>query len=131
MNSSRRWFAALTVAPIVFTAGLAQAGGPRSHRPFCDPLSTAQGHKRCFSHVITNPDGSIHVEATPTGYGPSDLASAYGFPASGPGDGKIVAVIDAYDAPDIESDLATYRSQYGLPACTTANGCFQKLNQNG
>ena len=24
-----------------------------------------------------------------------------------------------------------YRSNYGLPPCTTANGCFHKLNQNG
>ena len=27
--------------------------------------------------------------------------------------------------------MATYRSTYGLPACTTANGCFKKVNQNG
>src|SRR5439155_579168 len=27
--------------------------------------------------------------------------------------------------------LPPYRSQYGLPPCTTANGCFRKINQNG
>ncbi len=42
-----------------------------------------------------------------------------------------VAIVDAYDDPRAESDLATYRSKYGLPACTTANGCFRKVNQNG
>lgn len=40
-------------------------------------------------------------------------------------------VVDAYDDPSAESDLSVYRSQYGLPACTTSSGCFQKLNQNG
>src|SRR6202008_1001017 len=34
-------------------------------------------------------------------------------------------------APPAESDLGSYRSFYGLPACTTANGCFRKVNQSG
>ena len=38
-----------------------------------------------------------------------------------------MAIVDAQDDPNAESDLATYRSQYGLPACTTANGCFKKV----
>src|SRR6185312_15425404 len=47
------------------------------------------------------------------------------------GSGQTVAIVDAQDDPNAESDLATYRSTYGLPACTTANGCFKKINQNG
>lgn len=66
----------------------------------------------------------------PSGYGPTDLQGAYALPASA-GAGATVAIIDAYDDPNAESDLATYRSQYGLPACTTANGCFKKVDQNG
>jgi subtilase family serine protease len=42
-----------------------------------------------------------------------------------------IAIVDAYDAPSIESDLAVFSAQYGLPACTTANGCFTKVDQNG
>jgi subtilase family serine protease len=42
-----------------------------------------------------------------------------------------VAVVDAYDLPTAEADLAFYRSYWGMPACTTANGCFRKLDQNG
>jgi subtilase family serine protease len=42
-----------------------------------------------------------------------------------------VAIVDAYDDPTAEADLATYRSYFGLPACTTANGCFKKINQSG
>jgi len=40
-------------------------------------------------------------------------------------------VVDAYDLPTAEADLAVYRTQFGLPPCTTANGCFQKVDQNG
>jgi len=131
MNSNRHWFAALAVAPIVFAAGLAHADGPRTHRPMCDPLKTTGKQKHCLAQVNTNPDGSIHVNAAPQGYGPPDLVSAYSIPANGLGDGQIVALVDAMDSPDVESDLGMYRSTYNLPACTTANGCFMKLNQDG
>jgi subtilase family serine protease len=39
--------------------------------------------------------------------------------------------VDAYDDPAAESDLAAYRAAYGLPECTSSNGCFQKVNQEG
>ena len=65
----------------------------------------------------------------PSGYGPADLRSAYNVPASS--SGLTVAIVDAYDWPKAESDLATYRSEYGLSPCTTANGCFLKVNQRG
>ncbi|MEU6890559.1 putative Ig domain-containing protein [Streptomyces sp. NPDC046557] len=73
---------------------------------------------------------SLAPNILPSGYGPTDLQSAYALPASA-GAGATVAIIDAYDDPNAESDLAAYRSQYGLPACTTANGCFKKVDQNG
>ncbi|MEW1912978.1 putative Ig domain-containing protein [Kitasatospora sp. NPDC085895] len=73
---------------------------------------------------------SLAPNILPSGYGPSDLASAYNLPASA-GSGATVAIVDAYDDPKAESDLAAYRSQYGLPACTTANGCFKKVDQRG
>jgi len=37
-----------------------------------------------------------------------------------------VAIVDAYDDPTAEADLGVFRSAYGLPACTTANGCFSE-----
>lgn len=63
------------------------------------------------------------------GLQPSDIDNAYGFPANAAG--MTVAVVDAFDDPQAESDLNTYRAQFNLPACTTANGCFRKLNQAG
>jgi subtilase family serine protease len=67
----------------------------------------------------------------PSGYAPCDLQAAYGLASSASGAGQTVAIVDAYNDPSAESDLAIYRSTYGLPACTTANGCFRKVNQNG
>jgi len=61
---------------------------------------------------------------------PADIASAYALPTVG-GAGITVGIIDAYDNPSAESDLAAYRSQFGLSPCTTANGCFRKINQRG
>jgi subtilase family serine protease len=55
---------------------------------------------------------------------PAAIKNYYKLPATG-GSGTI-AIIDAYDDPAIEKDLGTFSQQYGLPSCTTANGCFEK-----
>jgi len=99
-------------------------------RDVCPMMAHAPGNVRCFAKIRTDESGSIAAYATPRGLGPSDLMAAYNVPSSGTKAGTI-AIVDAYDNPKAESDLAKYRAQYGLPACTTANGCFNKVNQNG
>ncbi len=86
------------------------------------------GFARCHAiRVDADPGGG-----SPSGYNPADLLSAYKLPSSSTvGSGQTVAIVDAYDDPNAESDLGTYRSQFGLSACTTANGCFRKVNQTG
>ncbi|HET9095240.1 MAG TPA: hypothetical protein VFN37_01150 [Candidatus Baltobacteraceae bacterium] len=69
--------------------------------------------------------------AVPSGYGPADIQSAYALPSSTAGSGQTVAIVDAYNDPNAANDLGVYRSQYGLPACTAANGCFRQVNQTG
>jgi subtilase family serine protease len=77
-------------------------------------------------------DGKLNGAAsTPAGYQPGDLQGAYNLPSATAGAGQTVAVVDAYDDPTAEADLAMYRAQFGLPACTTKNGCFRKVNQSG
>ncbi len=65
------------------------------------------------------------------GLSPCQLQDAYELPSQVTGSGRTVAIVDAFDDPKAESDLATYRAGYGLAPCTTANGCFSKLNQSG
>jgi len=80
---------------------------------------------------ITARLGRFAAGAAPSGYGPADLHSAYNLPSGPAGQGATVALVGAFDDPNAASDLAVYRSQYGLPACTAASGCFRKVNQDG
>ena len=61
---------------------------------------------------------------------PADIQAAYHLSATA-GAGQVVGIVDAQDDPKAEADLAKFRSAYGLPPCTTANGCFRKVNQRG
>jgi len=91
----------------------------------------------CTAKVLTQADGVTPAATSSyqSGYRPADLASAYGvaLPASTTWswNGHTVAIVDAYDNPNAESDLAVYRSTFGLSPCTTANSCFRKVNQTG
>ncbi len=81
---------------------------------------------------------------SPTGLTPTQIWHAYGFDQIGCGltgttwpnsklcgNGQVIAIVDAYDNPNIESDLATFNKQFGLPPCTKANGCFTKATPQG
>ena len=98
----------------------------------CNTVRLRVNHARCLSVVHT---GTNHkIVATPNqppagALGPSDIQNAYKLPATG--SGQTVAIVDAFGDSSAESDLATFRSFYGLPPCTTANGCFQKVDQTG
>ncbi|MBV9021189.1 MAG: S53 family peptidase [Ktedonobacteraceae bacterium] len=87
------------------------------------------GRAACNALVLAASKTQHNAASGPSGYGPQDLQSAYNLPSAG--SGQTVAIVDAFDDPNAESDLGVYRSQYGLPACTTANGCFKKVDQNG
>ncbi len=88
------------------------------------------GYARCMAILAVNsqfrPDSG-----GPAGYHPADLQSAYNLPSASQGKGETVAIVDAFDDPNAESDLAVYRSTFGLPACSTSNGCFKKVNETG
>jgi hypothetical protein len=89
----------------------------------------------CMALIRTNvkhmSQAAIGPDAAPTGdgYGAPTIQAAYDLPSSTAGSGETVAVVDAYNDPDATSDLATYRSDWGLPACGT--GCFSVVNENG
>jgi len=134
--------AALAALSLIAAAPLAAAAAPAhpdhpdhpgaahattSERVCADP---APGDAACDARVVTDASGAPAATATPRGLGPLDIQGAYHLPPTG-GSGRVVAIVDAYDDPTAENDLATYRSTYGLPPCTTASGCFRKVNQNG
>jgi len=93
------------------------------------------GHAECLALVRTDviSQRGLLPDATPTGYGPRSLQAAYGLASAAAvaGHGETVAIVDAFDDPKAAADLAVYRAQYGLPACTVASGCFTKVSQAG
>lgn len=111
------------------------AGRVVLHRAAC-ARDDRPGHMHCHAHVIVRADGAplggaaTTISLTPSGYGPADLRAAYSATTTG-SPGTIIAIIDAYGYPKAESDLATYRAQFGLPACTKASGCFTRIDQRG
>src|SRR2546425_6876419 len=94
------------------------------------PLAASAGSREHYAHHPFRVHGNASI--APKGLSPAVIKSAYSFPTSlTAGAGKTIAIVDAYNDPTAEADLATFSSQYGLPSCTTANGCFKKVNQKG
>src|SRR3954471_21140653 len=83
------------------------------------------------------PPAHIHNDATAVytfGATPAVISHGYGFDAVAgtlQGAGQTIAIIGAYDHPAIEADLGVFSTRFGLPACTTVNGCFQKVYASG
>ncbi len=113
----------LIAALLALPTGVGLAGNEPQH--VC-PGPADPDSARC--HAVARPNAST----SPTGLSPAQIKAAYNFSTSlTAGAGTTIAIVDAYDDPTAESDLAVFSSQYGLPACTTANGCFKKVNQTG
>jgi hypothetical protein len=96
----------------------------------------AAGHVTCLGLLSRAPSGAKPDGADgggPIAFGPADLQSAYNITsaASTRGAGQRIYVSVAFNDATLEPDLTTYRNNYGLPACTSASGCLQVLNQDG
>jgi subtilase family serine protease len=101
-----------------------------AYRRVCTAPAVASAY--CHSQVVTDAAGNPYASASPYGYGPAQFQTAYGLTAAASSPSmQTIAIVDAYDDPTAESDLGLYASTYGLPQCSTANGCFTKVNQRG
>lgn len=118
-----------TAASATATPSAARSPVGAGLRPACGVVAAPRA--RCYAVYRTGSGPAARDGVRPDGYGPADLQSAYRLPAATRGGGQTVAVVDAYDDPRAEADLAVYRRTYGLPPCTTANGCLRKVNQRG
>ncbi len=56
----------------------------------------------------------------PQGYSPAQIRTAYNLPSSG-GAGTVIAIVDAFDTPNILDCFNTFSAQYGLPDNNTGN----------
>ncbi|HME04755.1 MAG TPA: PKD domain-containing protein [Solirubrobacteraceae bacterium] len=132
-----------TAAPARGTVAPARTGLARIHDACAAP---PPGRMACFALVRTPVAAATPASAGATPYvvdsgasspgpagglTPEQLAGAYGYEPSSGGAGQTVGIVDAYDDPKIEEDLGTFDTKYGLPACTTQDGCFKKVGQTG
>jgi N-acetylneuraminic acid mutarotase len=133
--------AVITASILVTVAGTAQAAATSSRYvpAACNSLTAAQRTAsvpvaRCFAVGYADSSGRLAARSAAAGppstaLGPQQIQAAYQLPDAGTG--MTVAIVDAYGYDNAEADLAVFRSFYGLPACTTANGCFTKVDQHG
>jgi len=136
----RKAFTLLTLAALVsILPGAPAQAAPRAalSTALHDSCArTAAGEVRCLSRwqvrerIQGRTPAALAVSGPATGLRPQDIHSAYQLPAS-KSTKQTVAIVVAYDNPRVEQDLAVYRSAFGLPACTAANGCFRKVDQRG
>ena len=106
-----------------------ERSGNTYHAAACARVVGPAAH--CTARIVTDRSGRPIQNAAPiSGKFPADLRDAYKITATG-SSSTIVAIVDAFGYTNAEADLGVYRAQFGLPACTTANGCFKKLNQKG
>ncbi|HEY3638952.1 MAG TPA: hypothetical protein VGK90_12460, partial [Rhizomicrobium sp.] len=125
------------VVSALIISGLASPAGAQVYRSgsvyykhVC--AQAGKDEARCESFVVTDSKGRMieSKKAPIAGLTPSQLRDAYKITTNG-SSSTIIAIVDAFGYDNAESDLATYRAQFDLPACTTDNGCFKKLNQQG
>ena len=106
----------------------------RSMRPGIDHLESRR--------LLTTPTLDAHpmFEIGPWASGgppsgafiPAQIGQAYGFNSitfggsAGNGSGQTIAIVDAYDDPNIQADLNRFDTQFGLPATT-----ITRVNETG
>ena len=159
MTHTRR--PARLLVPLASSACVALAcSGPALAAPTSSPLPRSQyavkrvcstplpGRSACMASELVPRSGEARAHRHPLGvplivqpsapspaagdYGlrPQDLHSAYSLPANAPAT-QTIAIVDASNDPAAEADLRTYDEEFGLPECTTANGCFKQVNEKG
>ncbi len=92
--------------------------------------------------IITKPLGP-HASDHPRGETPASMGCIYGLTAQVPGcpihgttalpntGWGAIALVDAYYNGDAEHDLGVFSTEFKLPSCTTANGCFHQVYAAG
>lgn len=100
---------------------------PDIHEVGNDPVSFMRPH-----YVINVEAGTNLPNPPSSAFTPSQIRHAYGFDQiTNQGAGQVIGIVDAYDDPNVQSDLAVFSKHYNLPACTVANNCFREVYENG
>ena len=84
-------------------------------------------------HFVVHVDPATSTAQPPSSaYTPAQVRHAYGFDQiASQGAGQTIGIVDAYDDANVQNDLTAFSKQFGLPACTSANGCFRQIYATG
>ena len=112
------------------------AGQPVLHLPLQDYSDSSEPISFMRPFYVIHEDQGVKLAGLSgppsSAFTPAQIRHAYGFDlVSNQGAGQIIGIVDAYDDPSAEADLGVFSKQFGLPACTSANGCFRKVYSNG
>ncbi|HEV2973533.1 MAG TPA: S8 family serine peptidase [Solirubrobacteraceae bacterium] len=110
----------------------ASTPSPATHRISALCAEPPPEHSGCLGlRLASDEPATEHKSPIPRSLSPANVLAAYGLSGVTPPSTQTIALVDAYDDATAEADLAKFDSRFGLPACTEANGCFRKVNQNG
>ncbi len=126
----------LSLFLVLLVAGMPAWGQGQgsSHAAVLIPDSTIErpedvGLRAHTNHLIrVNPK---FTGTSPAGETPQTIYPVYGLTFDTTGGSQVIAIVDAFDYPTAENDLNVFSSTLGLPQCTTANPCFQKVYASG
>jgi len=124
--------ASLVAAALATGLPAASAVSAKLHPAHVCKAVVAKGEATCHALKMVNDKGVAPAAVAPpaSGLDPTELKSAYKLTGLS-GGGRTVAIVDAYGYTNLERDLNVYRSQFGMTACTQANGCLRIIDQNG
>ena len=137
----RKWFRPLFLgnSTVVFVTVLGSSllfaqSQASQHAAVLVPDSTVEhgqdiGVRAHTNHLIRLQANPTPNASSPSGQTPSSIRSVYKLPSTG--GSQTIAIVDAFDYATAENDLNVFSQAFGLPACTTSNGCFKKVYAKG
>jgi len=136
-TNSTRYATVQRACPALKTPGASPYGSP-PNRPKAQPTAECLAMRLVPASsstpgavAYTPPSASSNSQGLAGGLTPADLASAYGFNPNASATGQTVGIVDAFNDPNIQSDVAAFDAHYGLP-CTSAPCSFLTvINQTG
>ncbi len=121
-----------TPGPAAASPATAGTPSPTTHRIGALCAEPSPGRSGCLGlRLVSDEPAAEHKSPITGSLSPASVLTAYGLNGVTPSSTQTIALVDAYDDSAAEADLTKFDNHFGLPACTEANGCFRKVNQNG
>ena len=131
---TKNMFLILAVISVILLPCLAQGQGQSNRSAILIPDTSIEHLANIGVHAHTNHLIKYNPQLTgtsPAGETPQSIYPVYNLTFTGSGGSAVIVIVDAFDYPTAENDLNVFSTQFGLPLCTTANGCFKKVYASG